>query len=167
MLVVEGWLTDDQLEQAVAWAESNGVRRIIATGGPIRLGSFLTEWGTYAEMTLARLEALGMSDRFVLAAVPSPRVRRGRTRASAQALRERWDNGEGAFNLASGGPHTRRSWRSFKAVFHPDVKVGSVVLRPEEYGADDWWRCSEGVREVLGEAIAYTYDLIPGGRTRP
>ncbi len=164
-LVVEGWVKDDLLVQAAGWAESNGVKRIVATGGPIELGSFLAEWKTYAEMTKARMEALGLAERFELEAVPAQGVRRGRTRESARALRAAWGPERGAFNLASEGPHTRRSWRAFREVFGGEVEVGSVALEPREYGEGDWWGCSEGVRSVVGEAIAYGYDLLAAPRS--
>ena len=163
ILVVEGWVTDEQLMQAGEWARSNGVRRIFATGGPLETGSYLAEWGTYAEMTKARLEERGLGESFELAAVPAEAVRRGRTRASARALKAELPLERGAFNLATAGPHARRSWRAFQQVFGDGVEVGSLVLTPTEYDGTDWWTCSEGVRSVLGEGIAYLYDLASDG----
>ncbi len=161
-LVVEGWVSDDLLVQAAGWAESNGVKKIVATGGPIEIGSFLAEWKTYAEMTRARMEALGLGAKFELAAVPAEKVRRGRTRESARALRAAGAVA-GAFNVASEGPHARRSWRAFRDAFAGQAAVGSVALTPTEYDGTDWWRCSEGVRSVISEAVAYGYDVLPGG----
>ena len=163
VLVVEGWLVDDLLAQAAAWGESNGVKKIYTTGGPLVTGSYLTEWKTYAEMTKARLEKLGYAEKFELAAVPAEKVRRGRTRESARALRAELKMERGTFNLASEGPHMRRSWRAFRDEFGDGVEVGSVALTPLAYDGSDWWSCSEGVRAVVGEAIAYGYDLLPGG----
>ena len=162
VLVIEGWVGDDLLAQAAGWAASNGVRKIYATGGPIETGSYLAEWKTYAEMTKARLEKLGYAEKFELAAVPAEKVRRGRTRESARALQAALGMERGGFNLASAGPHARRSWRAFRDVFGDGVEVGSVALTPTEYDGSDWWSCSEGVRAVAGEAIAYGYDLLPG-----
>ena len=162
VLVVEGWLNDELLAQAASWAESNGVKKIVATGGPIELGGYLVAWKTYAEMTQARLKKLGLDEKFELAAVPAEKVRRGRTRESARALRV-VGAAAGAFNVASEGPHARRSWRAFRAAFAGRAEVGSVALAPAEYDGEDWWRCSEGVRDVIGEAIAYAYDVLPGG----
>ena len=161
-LVVEGWVSDELLVQAAGWAESNGVKKIVATGGPIEIGSFLAEWKTYAEMTRARMEALGLGTKFELAAVPAEKVRRGRTRESARALQAA-GAAAGAFNVASEGPHARRSWRAFRDEFAGQAEVGSVALTPTEYDGTDWWRCSEGVRSVIGEAVAYGYDVLPGG----
>ena len=161
-LVVEGWVSDDLLVQAAGWAGSNGVKKIVATGGPIEIGSFLAEWKTYAEMTRARMEALGLGAKFELAAVPAEKVRRGRTRESARALKAA-GAAAGAFNVASEGPHARRSWRAFRDAFAGQAAVGSVALTPTEYDGMDWWRCSEGVRSVISEAVAYGYDVLPGG----
>ena len=162
VLVVEGWVSDELLLQAAGWAESNGVAVLVATGGPIELGSYLTKWKTYAEMTKARMAKLGLGERFELAAVPAEKVRRGRTRESARALRAAMGAELGAFNLASEGPHARRSWRAFRDEFAGRAEVGSVALEPTAYDREDWWRCSEGVRAVISEAIAFAYDLLPG-----
>ena len=164
VLVVEGWMVDRRLELAAEWAEANGVRMLVATGGPVELGSHLTEWGTYAEMTLERMRRMGLDGRFELAAAPAERVRRARTRESARALRASGLLEGRAFNVASEGPHTRRSWRAFRDAFAGYAEVGSVALPPSEYGESDWWTCSDGVRSVVGEWIAYLYDL---GKGRP
>ena len=161
VLVVEGWMSDDLLLQAAGWAESNGVAVLVATGGPVELGSYLTQWKTYAEMTKARLEKLGYAEKFELAAVPAEKVRRGRTRESARALGAALGAHPAAFNLASEGPHARRSWRAFRDEFAGRAEVGSVALTPTAYGREDWWTCSEGVRAMIGEAIAYGYDMLP------
>lgn len=161
VLVIEGWVGDDLLAQAAGWAESNGVTKIVATGGPIELGSYLASFRTYAEMTKARMEALGLGEKFELAAVPAEKVRRGRTRESARALRAA-GAAAGAFNVASEGPHARRSWRAFRDEFAGQAEVGCVALTPAEYDGTDWWRCSEGVRAVVSEAVAYGYDVLPG-----
>lgn len=161
-LVVEGWVSDDLLVQAAGWAGSNGVKKIVATGGPLELGSYLASYKTYAEMTRARMAALGLGAKFELAAVPAEKVRRGRTRESARALKAA-GAAAGAFNVASEGPHARRSWRAFRDAFAGQAAVGSVALTPTEYDGMDWWRCSEGVRSVISEAVAYGYDVLPGG----
>lgn len=163
VLVIEGWMGDDVLAEATAWASANGVKKIYTTGGPLPLGSYLTEWKTYAEMTKARMEAMGWDERFEIVAVPAEKVRRGRTKASARALKAAMGMERGAFNLASEGPHMRRSWRTFQRVFGDGVEVGSVALTPMEYDASDWWSCSEGVRSVIDEAVAYGVDLVAGG----
>ena len=162
ILVIEGWMPDELLAQAAGWASSNGVERIYTTGGPLETGSYLVEWKTYADMTKARLVKLGYAKEFDLIAAPAENVRRGRTREAARALKATLHLDRGAINLVSVGPHTRRSWRAFQDVLGDGVEVGSLALTPVEYNARDWWTCSEGVRNVLSETIAYAYDLLPG-----
>jgi len=163
VLVIEGWMPDAVLAQAMTWARTNGVTTIYTTGGPLATGSYLVQWKTYADMTQARLKALGMDERYQIISVPAEKVRRGRTRESARALKKETALSRGEFNLVSEGPHTRRSWRAFQAAFGDGVEVGSIALLPVEYDRSDWWSCSEGVRGVLGETIAYGVDLFSGG----
>jgi hypothetical protein len=159
-LVIEGWLKDDQLLQALGWAAGNGITTIYLTGGPIETGAWLSEWGTFAEMARARLLALDQAKPFNLVAVPAGKVKRDRTYASAVALKAHLQMPRGAFNLASEGPHTRRSRQIFQQVFGDGVEVGSLALTPLEYDSSDWWKTSEGVRSVISESIAYAYSLL-------
>ncbi len=39
VLVIEGWMEDEQIQEAVAWAETNGVETIYTTGGPLSQGT--------------------------------------------------------------------------------------------------------------------------------
>jgi len=55
------------------------------------------------------------------------------------------------------GPHARRSRLLFQKAFGKEVKVGVISVEDRDYDPAHWWRSSEGVREVLGEAIAYFY----------
>lgn len=59
-------------------------------------------------------------------------------------------------NVATVGPHARRSGLLYRKVFS-DVPVGTIALQPRSYDHRRWWRYSEGVREVIGEVIAYFY----------
>ena len=162
VLVVEGWVSDDLLLQAAGWAESNGVAVLVATGGPIEMGSYLTKWKTYAEMTKARMAELGLGAKFELAAVPAEKVRRGRTRESARALRAAMGPELVAFNVASEGPHARRSWRAFRDEFAGRAEVGSVALEPLAYTDAGWCLFSGGGGAGVRQAIASGRDLQLG-----
>ena len=45
----------------------------------------------------------------------------------------------------------------FQAALGPDVKVGIISVPDPDYDPAHWWHYSEGVREILGESIAYIY----------
>jgi hypothetical protein len=63
--------------------------------------------------------------------------------------------------LASESPHLRRSALLFRRAFGGSVQIGTLPLPPIDYGPDDWFRCSAGVRSLLSESIAYLYACIP------
>jgi hypothetical protein len=60
-------------------------------------------------------------------------------------------------NIATLGPHARRSGLLYRKAFAPEVPVGTIALSPRSYDERRWWRYSEGVREVIGETIAFIY----------
>ena len=51
----------------------------------------------------------------------------------------------------------RRTRMLFQEAFGSDATVGVISLKDPDYNAARWWRYSEGVREVLGESIAWCY----------
>ena len=161
VLVFEGWVADAPLEEALAWADAHGVKSIYLTGGPITTGSWLAPWGTYAEMTAARLEALGVADRYEVRVFSAPETRKDRTFISAVALRDALGtNIPSSMTLASEGPHIRRSALLFRRAFGGKTRIGTLALTPTDFDRSDWWHSSAGVRTVLSEAIAFPYALF-------
>ena len=162
VLVIEGWVSDEALQAALDWASSNRVTTLWLTGGPIETGSWLAPWKSFPEMTLARLDAIGATARFDVRAFPSPRVRKDRTFAAAVALRDALGpEFPPAMTLASESPHLRRSALLFRRAFGGAVQIGTLPLPPLDFGPDDWYRCSAGVRSLLSESISWLYALLP------
>ena len=60
-------------------------------------------------------------------------------------------------HLISTGPHGRRSRMLFQKALGDEYQVGVTCIEEYNYDRDDWFTCSEGVRTVLGEFIAYIY----------
>lgn len=167
VMVLESWMSDADLEQALAWAATNGVERIYLTGLDINIGSWLSEWKTYPDMTMARLAALEANRKYRIFTAPGGNPKRNRTVASAWALKDRYATDLLSFNVVSVGPHTRRSWRVFERVMGEEIMIGSVALTPAYYNQSDWWKSSEGVRSMIGELIAYLYDVVRRDSSRP
>jgi uncharacterized SAM-binding protein YcdF (DUF218 family) len=92
--------------------------------------------------------------------VPSRVMDRDRTYSSAVALRD-WFREHNvsvqSINVVTEDAHARRTRLLFQEAFGKDVKVGIVSVPNPDYDAEHWWRYSEGVREVIGEGIAYIY----------
>lgn len=161
VMVIEGWLADAPLEEALAWADAHHVKTLYLTGGPIETGSWLAPWKTYPEMTAARLTAIGASDRYEIRTFPAPRTRKDRTWISAVTLRDALGaDCPPAMTLTSEGPHLRRSSLLFRRAFGTNTVVGTLPLTPTDFDSRDWWRSSSGVRTLLSEAIAYPYALL-------
>lgn len=159
VLVVEGWMGDYGLKNAIKEFEKGGYQALITTGTPLGQGHYLSEYKSTAELAAATLIALGF-DRDKLVAIPAADAVINRTAASAMALRE-WIAQSGlnvkSINLYSSDVHTRRSWLIFKQVLAPQIQVGVIAAPPYDYNPQKWWSSSQGVRLMISETIAYLY----------
>lgn len=158
ILVVEGWLPDYAVKQAIAEFDRGGYQKLIVTGTPLSRGFYLAEYKNFAELTAATLRALGFNPSQLIA-VPSAEVERDRTYHSALSLRQWLSQNQlqpQGINLYSLGTHSRRSWLIFRKTLAP-LPVGVIAVEPQSYEVQRWWQSSEGVRTVISEAIAYLY----------
>lgn len=156
-LVVEGWMPDYAFDQAVEEFRRGTYRRVFCTGGPIDHGSLLTEFKSYAEVAARTLQIKGLPAEAIVA-VPMPARRRGRTWGSAIALRDYLRSSQErvqAVNVLSLGAHARRTRILFAKALGRDLQVGVLAVLPRDYEPDHWWRSSYGLKDVLGETVAY------------
>lgn len=159
VLVVEGWIPDYALKQALNEFESGAYRQIITTGVPLERGSYLADYKNFAELAAATLRKLGLSPEKVIA-VAAPVKIKDRTYAGAVALQEwllKTNTKLKSVNLYSHDVHTRRSWLLFKKALAPEIKVGAIAAKTLDYNPKHWWKSSAGVRSVIDEFIAYLY----------
>jgi hypothetical protein len=159
ILVVEGWLPDYALQEALACFRQRGYRLLITTGGPLEKGSQLAAYATTAGLGAATLRALG-ADPEHLVAVPAPPVQVDRTYESALAL-GRWLSGSGlvadSLDIMSLGAHARRTRLLFRKALGNTIRVGVIAAANRDYDEAHWWLWSSGVRAVVGETVAYLY----------
>lgn len=155
ILVVEGWMNPEGLDQAFSAFRTGGYERVVTTGGPIE------RWpGDHGPATSAERAADYMKQRGLavtsVTAVPAPASAQDRTFLSAVMVRE-WAKRSGlafdAFDVFSSGTHARRSRLLYRLAFGPDIKVGVLAARSSDYDADRWWQTSTGARDVLDQAI--------------
>lgn len=159
VLVVEGWLPDYGLSQAIEEFQRHPARKVFVTGGPIEHGAPLSEYKTYAELGAAVIVKLGLPSNLVQA-IPSPPVCKDRTYASARALRKYLDEhqmNETQFNLFTIGTHGRRSRLLFEKGLGPTAHIGVVSVESRDFDPAHWWRYSASVRGVIAETLAYAY----------
>jgi uncharacterized SAM-binding protein YcdF (DUF218 family) len=159
VLVVEGWVPDYVLEAAIAEFKRNHYARLFVTGIPLQHGEPLSEYKNYANLGAASLLKLGMKTNDVQA-LPTPATQRDRTYAMALSLKAWLDEHQMSptkVNLVTSGPHARRSRLIFKKALGRGFPVGVLPIPAKDFDEQHWWRSSQGVRIVIGEALAYGY----------
>lgn len=158
VLVVEGWMGPEELDEALATFRSRGYERLITTGGPIIPRPAQGPAG-YAEQAALYLGKQGLPAD-ALSAVPASGRSRDRTYSSAVAVRD-WARRSGqrldAIDVVSDGPHARRSRLLYQMAFGPGVKVGVLATRSYDYDAAKWWRSSLGAKNVIEQAIDFAW----------
>lgn len=158
-LVIEGWIPDYALEEGLREFREHPYRGVLTVGCQMTEGIDIDPGDNYAEAAAKRLERLGL-DPVKVQAVPSDEVSRNRTYLSAVALRD-WFEKQAipvkAIDVVTLGTHARRSRLLVDKAFHGTIAVGVIAVVDREYDPSRWWESSEGVREVIGESIAYLY----------
>ncbi len=159
IMVIEGWINDEALVDAAHLYKAGNYSLIACTGIPIEIGSYLQAFGSYSEMTAARLHELGISENEILVCTADD-FTKDRTYQSAVALRDKLTKEgitEKKLHLVTTGPHGRRSRMLFKKALGKEYEIGITCLPEPTYEPSKWFACSEGVRSVVGESIAYVY----------
>jgi uncharacterized SAM-binding protein YcdF (DUF218 family) len=160
VLVVEGWVHPFAIEAAVKEFKAGHYERVFTTGGPeAGTGGYSNDYNTEASVGADLLKKAGIPVQS-LQIVPSHVWNRNRTYYSAVALRD-WFRAHHLparrFNVLTEDAHARRTRLLFQEAFGANVEVGIISVPNPDYDASDWWKYSEGVREVISEAVAYSY----------
>jgi hypothetical protein len=158
-LVVEGWLAADRLKLAATEFQSGGYTKLLTSGCIGRNEWAPQQRANYADWAASKLQRIGMPTN-AIESVPCWVEKRDRTYHAALAIK-RWFIEHRletcSINVVTQGPHARRTRLLFRKALGPGFAVGVIALEDREYDSRRWWRSSEGVRDVLGEAIAYIY----------
>lgn len=157
-LVIEGWMRDYALKQALDEFNAGHYNYLVVTGGPLDRGTELSEYSTFAELTERTLLAMG-ADKNRLVVLPSPKTVRDRTYVTCLEVQE-WLRGKPeikALNVMTVGVHARRSRYIFRKVLGRDMDIGILSATYQDYDASKWWQSSIGLRTVISEQIAYIY----------
>jgi uncharacterized SAM-binding protein YcdF (DUF218 family) len=162
IMVVEGWLPDNALENALSEFKAHNYHLMVVTSKPIEKGHYLYRYNNYGELAAAILEHLGLN-RNAIVVIPVPDVTKDRTYASAIAVNNWIINSNlsiKSFNLVTLGTHARRSRLVFHKVMGDKITVGVIALNDNSYDKKKWWKSSMGVRATLYELIAYVYTKL-------
>lgn len=160
VLVVEGWVHEYAIRAGAEEFRSGPYQYVYTTGGPVTgSGGYASIAETSASVGAGQLRNAGIPPECVQM-VPSQLVGRDRTYNSAVALRDWFRDRKmlvSSLNVVTENTHARRTRLLFQEAFGKVVKVGVIAVPNPDYDAKYWWRCSDGVREVVGETIAYLY----------
>lgn len=159
-LVVEGWIHEYAIRAAVEEFRRGSYQHVLSTGGPVvGNGGYVNDYQTSASVGADELKKRGVPSQMVQM-VPSRVANRDRTYAAAVALRE-WFRGQdmtvNSLNVLTEDTHARRTHLLFEKALGKNVAVGIIAVPNPDYDAQRWWKYSEGVKDVVGEGIAYLY----------
>jgi len=171
LLVVEGWIPTHTLKQAAAEYESGHYQHVLVVRGTVdNLGNQYDSGRHDGEYAAKFLVQYGVPQESVKTLF-FPLLPKDRTFQTALAVKH-WlaeqSTAVKSMDVMTVGPHARRSRLLFEKAFGENVVIGIVALENSAYDAGHWWRSSEGVREVIGETIAYGYARFlfsPGSET--
>lgn len=160
VLVVEGAIQRYAIRGGVEEFKNGSYELIFTTGGPwVGEGGYTNDYNTSASVSAEMLKKFGVPDDLVQM-VPSRVIDRERTYSSAVALRD-WFREHNtpvhSINVLTEGPHARRTRLLYQKAFGKNMAVGIIAVSNPDYDPTQWWRYSDGVREVIGESIAYIY----------
>ncbi len=162
ILVVEGWIPDYCLREALQTFRGRGYKLLVTTGGPLPAGMPYSFLGSHAELAAKTLREMGLGADSVLA-VPSIDAIKDRTYMEGVALKD-WMQASGhacpSLDLFTFSAHARRSRLLYRNALGPGTEVGVYSARDRGYDPAVWWRSSNGVRRISDETIAYLYAVI-------
>jgi len=158
-LIVEGWLDDDEMAQAVTAFRRGHYERVLTTGGPIEPWIDVGNWRNFALRAAAYLRTHGLTDVPVIA-VPAADTKKDRSYLSALMVRE-WAQREGvalaAVDVYSAGVHARRSRTIYRMALGDGVEVGAMSARASDYDGERWWASSSGAKATLDELVSLVW----------
>jgi hypothetical protein len=167
-LVVEGWLPDYALQEAMRVFEQGGYRKLIVTGTEIEKGRHLSVEKTYAQLAGSTLRRAGFAEEH-LVVLPTLKVERDRTYATALEVK-RWlatSRANDALDVLTMGPHARRTWLLYELAIGKSNEIGVISLPSRDYDQHRWWKSSQGFRETIDETVAYIYAKFFFDRSTP
>lgn len=160
MLVVEGFLPDYALAEAMTLYNQEGYKHLLITGKPRQKGAHLDQFKNDGEFSAAVLIDLGFDPNQLSVVAIDHSISKNRTYESAKAVKD-WIRKNKAelrsIDLVSIGCHSRRSYYLFDIAFGDDYQIGIISIADRDFDPKRWWLNSHGFREVNKETIAWVY----------
>jgi hypothetical protein len=115
----------------------------------------------YADYSAFCLRYLGHNDSIVALPVLNSNI--NRTYSCAQSF-NKWylsSSFKGKpVNIVSLGPHSRRTWMTYRRVLGKNADVGIIMVNNEKYNKNNWWKSLYGIKATIHEMASYIYTLV-------
>jgi uncharacterized protein len=161
ILVVEGWIPESGLKNAINYYREHNYEHMVLTGVPITQWTYSSPFSNMADASKETMRRFYFLDSIYTATIPNT-ILRDRTYATAVALKmtfEEWDTQPESFDLYSMGAHSRRSYLMFRKAF-PEMKIGLIADTDLSFDHENWYKTSRGFRIVFSELISFFYSRL-------
>lgn len=162
ILVIDAWLIDKELDEAVKIFNTGNYSHVLVLGGPLERSLFFPGMEGVGDLSAITLMHKGIPHNKITPLLVK-HVKKDRTYQAALTIKN-WmkKNNISSYNLNlfTSSTHSRRSWLLYNKAFAKSCKIGIIAASPVGYDAGKWWRSSNGFRTVVDEAIAYLYAFV-------
>jgi hypothetical protein len=162
VMVIEGWIPEASLQNAVKIFKAQNYEMILTNGGRIKRKNTSNGQPTYAEQCKYKLLRMGIDERVIIA-VPTTKNHRSRTFSYAQSTVE-WIRQNRAttkaINIFTLGTHARKSYVLYKKATGKEINVGVISAPPVDYNPLYWYLSNIGIGFVFKNLMGYLQAMI-------
>ena len=162
VLVVEGWVPDYVLKEAVSEFELGHYTRVLISG----LEEPKSPEGSDAARAANHLITLGL-DRSNIEVCPAQETGWNRTGAMARGVRDRRHNlglKPKEINVIALGPHARQTCLAFRRLIDLEILVGVISVPKDDYISSRWWASAAGIKKMTKDFAASVKEIGFGPR---
>lgn len=162
-LVVDGWLNQDQLSQALkVFRSTNNRYKYLVTIGGIDVRNQNLKALTFAELSAKYFRSKGVGEKQIIV-ISTPPSAQDRTYLSAVKLRN-WLSDIGKKNsvidVFTSTVHARRTLFLYELAFRSKVDIGVYAADPTNFDLKLWWKTSEGAKSTVTEFLGLLWAIF-------
>lgn len=162
LLVIEGWLPKNVLEDAVMVFNKGPYQSIVVVGGPSTGKKADRIEDTQAFTCKQQLIGLGIPEQKMFT-VPVWEVSGNRTYASAMAVAKWLEISTPHFHsidVFTVSVHGRKSWLLYRRALGDFCQVGIISAESKKFNPTFWWLSPPGIYLVLRNTFAFAYAVF-------
>lgn len=162
VLVVEGWIPDACLTDALEIFNAHHYALILTNGGKLEHPHQHNGATTYADLAKTKLVHMGVDEKLIIA-VPTEQVQQSRTFSFAQSTVEWLRHNRPAtraFNVLTHGTHARKSFVLYQKASENQLQVGIISAPPVTYNPLYWYLSGEGIGFVFKNLAGYVHAFL-------